>query len=177
MNKNVTFKNENNIMMEKNVIFNQSTMFNGEGEIFIGDNVVFGYHLAPHFQGFNCMIQARTINSVINIGDRTFFSNDVNIIAVREKNIGDNCLIGDRVTVIDCDFHEINPSTRNKSSGIIKPVNIGNNVWIGSGVTILKRVTIGDNAVIGVNSVVTKDVDMDSIVGGNPAEFISSVYK
>ncbi|RDY25647.1 hypothetical protein CHL78_017100 [Romboutsia weinsteinii] len=51
-------------------------------------------------------------------------------------------------------------------------VIIGNDVWIGYGATIMSGVTIGDGAVIGTNSLVTKDVEPYSIVGGNPARRI-----
>jgi len=51
-------------------------------------------------------------------------------------------------------------------------VIICNDVWIGSGVLILSGVTIGDGAIIGANSVITKDVEPYSIVGGNPAKLI-----
>jgi acetyltransferase-like isoleucine patch superfamily enzyme len=56
-----------------------------------------------------------------------------------------------------------------KSNG---SVIIGNDVWIGKSVTIMSGVKIGDGAVIGANSVVTKDVEPYSIVGGNPAKLI-----
>lgn len=56
-----------------------------------------------------------------------------------------------------------------------KPVHIGKNAWIGAGATILPGVTIGDNAVVGAASVVTKDVEPDTIVAGNPARFIKSI--
>ncbi|MBD5386313.1 galactoside O-acetyltransferase [bacterium] len=56
-----------------------------------------------------------------------------------------------------------------------KPVHIGKNVWVGAGATILPGVTIGDNAVVGAASVVTKDVEPNTIVAGNPARFIKSI--
>lgn len=56
-----------------------------------------------------------------------------------------------------------------------KPVHIGKNVWVGAGATLLPGVTIGDNAVVGAASVVTKDVEPDTIVAGNPARFIKSI--
>lgn len=55
-----------------------------------------------------------------------------------------------------------------------KPVVIGDDVWIGSRVTILPGVHIGEGAIIGASSVVTKDVPAYSIVGGNPAKVIKS---
>ena len=51
-------------------------------------------------------------------------------------------------------------------------VIIGNDVWLGYEVTIMSGVKIGDGAVVAANSVVTKDVEPYSIVGGNPAKFI-----
>jgi acetyltransferase-like isoleucine patch superfamily enzyme len=49
---------------------------------------------------------------------------------------------------------------------------VGNNVWIGYGACILRGVTVGDNAVIGANSVVTRDVPANAVVGGVPARLI-----
>ena len=49
---------------------------------------------------------------------------------------------------------------------------IGNDVWLGNSVTIMQGVKIGDGAIIGTNSLVTKDVEPYSIVGGNPARVI-----
>lgn len=49
---------------------------------------------------------------------------------------------------------------------------IGNDVWIGNGATIMQGVKVGDGAIIGTNSLVTKDVEPYTIVGGNPAKKI-----
>lgn len=53
-----------------------------------------------------------------------------------------------------------------------RPVEIGNDVWIGVRVIILPGVHVGDGAIIGAGSVVTRDVEPYSIVGGNPAKLI-----
>lgn len=56
-----------------------------------------------------------------------------------------------------------------------KPVRIGRNAWIGAGATVLPGVTVGDNAVVGAASVVTRDVEPDTIVAGNPARMIKRI--
>ena len=59
-----------------------------------------------------------------------------------------------------------------EQKAIIGETIIGNDVWIGVGVKILMGVTIGDGAVLGANSVITKDVPKNAIVGGVPAKII-----
>jgi acetyltransferase-like isoleucine patch superfamily enzyme len=56
-----------------------------------------------------------------------------------------------------------------------RPVRICRRAWIGAGATILPGVTVGENAVVGAGSVVTKDVDADTIVAGNPARVIRKI--
>ena len=56
-----------------------------------------------------------------------------------------------------------------------KPVHICRNAWIGAGATILPGVTVGENAVVAAGAIVTKDVEPNTIVGGNPAKFIKRI--
>ena len=86
--------------------------------------------------------------------------------------IGDNVLIGHSVTLATLN-HDFNPQTRHYIYP--KPINIGNNVWIGSDSTILSGITIGDGAIVGAGSVVTKNVEPNTIVAGNPAKMIRKV--
>lgn len=172
---NCTIKNESQVSIDISTVFNQRTVFNGEGKVLIGKDTIFGDDLDPHFVGFYIIIQARNEDAIIRIGDNTIFSNDITIIAMDSIDIGKDCIIGDRVTILDCDFHNINPINRRESNGKHEKVVIDNNVWIGTGVTILKGVTIGENTVVTANSVVTKDVPSDSIVGGNPAKVLGKI--
>ena len=56
----------------------------------------------------------------------------------------------------------------------VKPVTIGNDVWIGSRVTILPGVTIGDGCVIGASAVVSKDIPPYSVAVGNPIRIVKN---
>lgn len=57
------------------------------------------------------------------------------------------------------------------------PIHIGNNVMIGIYSIIMPGVTVGDNVIIAANSVVTKDIPSNAIVGGSPAKLISTIEK
>jgi maltose O-acetyltransferase len=76
------------------------------------------------------------------------------------------------VAIVDADFHEINPATRDNSAGEVRPVTIGNNVWIGSRVMVLKGASIGDNSVIAAMSVVTSAIPANCVAAGIPAKVI-----
>ena len=71
--------------------------------------------------------------------------------------IGDNVLLGPSVHIYTSD-HPQETEARKQGVCFTKPVNIGNNVWIGGGAKVLPGITIGDGAIIGANAVVTKDI-------------------
>jgi maltose O-acetyltransferase len=140
----------------------------GAGSVSVGDGVALGYLPAPRIGSGEILLQARSSGSRISIGSRTAISNNVTIIAMKSISIGEGCQIGDMVTVFDCDFHEIQPNTRGRSAGQIAPVPIGNNVWLGSRVMVLKGLTIGDNTVVAAGAVVTKSLPANVIAAGVP---------
>ena len=98
------------------------------------------------------------------------------VICVRERiTIGSNCLIAEHVTIRDQD-HIFGPDLMTSQAGFVTaPVEIGDNVWIGAKVTVLKGIKIGKNSVIGCNSVVTRDVAPNTIVAGIPASIIREI--
>lgn len=145
------------------------------GVLKIGSGNGFGYYPAPRVGDGSLLIQPRKREAEIIIGDRNWFSNNVTMIANERIVIGDRCRIGDDVSFFDCDFHEMDPAHRGRSHGPTAPVRIGDNVWIGSGVRVLKGVTIGENSVIGAMSLVCKSIPANCIAAGNPARVLSQL--
>tara|TARA_B110001469_G_scaffold122004_1_gene132084 strand:- start:341 stop:985 length:645 start_codon:yes stop_codon:yes gene_type:complete len=145
----------------------------GEGKVLLDEHVTLGYPKAPRAGKGEILLQARSSGSTITIAARTVINNNVSLIANNSITIGTDCLIGEFVSVYDCDFHEITPEKRSSdSAGNIAEVAIGNNVWLGSRAIILKGVTIGENSVIAAGSVVTKSIPPNVVAGGNPATVI-----
>lgn len=139
----------------------------------IFNNTKFGW--PPYFG--NSIIEARSADAVISIGN-TWINNNFYCIADHGKiTIGDNCLIGVNVQIINSDFHPISASKRHEDMAKSKDVVIGNNVFIGNNVSICKGVHIGDNAVIANSAVVFDDVKTNTIVRGNPATFYKEIYE
>ena len=105
--------------------------------------------------------------SEIIIGDNTSIGDRTEIHAGKKVEIGSGCNIAWDVCIMDRDYHKFNNTTEE-----IRPVKIGDNVWIGCNSLILKGVTIGNGSVVAAGSVVTKDVPPGVLVGGNPAKIL-----
>ena len=108
----------------------------------------------------------------ITIGDNTSIGDRTEIHSGNSVEIGAGCNIAWDVCIMDRDYHKFNSETE-----ILKPVKIGDNVWIGCGCILLKGVSIGDGAVVAAGSVVTRDVPPACLAAGNPAKVIKeNVY-
>jgi acetyltransferase-like isoleucine patch superfamily enzyme len=115
----------------------------------------------------------RCHEGVVEIGAKTVMGQECTISAYQRVRIGDECVIADRAMFIDFDHGMVEVERPIRLQGIYKrDVEVGNNVWIGYGACILRGVHVGDNSVIGTNSVVTKDVPANAVVGGIPARII-----
>lgn len=100
-------------------------------------------------------------STVINVADRL--------------DIGERCLISWNCDIMDTSFHKIRVLEGEAEQPVNKPVEIGNDVWIGAHCLILPGATIGDNCVIGAGSVVTGVIPPNSLAAGNPARVIRQI--
>lgn len=122
-------------------------------------------------------------NGYIEIGDYSYLSGAA-LIATDRIIIGKYVYIAGGVTIVDSDFHPLDPAARLRDTVIISPagrkinrpafesapVIIEDDVWIGYNATILKGVTIGSGSIIQPGAVVLRDVPPESEVYGNPAQ-------
>ena len=115
----------------------------------------------------------RCHEGLVSIGVKTVLGQECTISAYQHVSIGRECVIADRVMLIDFDHGAAEVERPIRLQGIYKrDVRIGNNVWIGYGVCILRGVTVGDNAILGANAVVTRNVPANAVVAGVPARII-----
>ena len=164
-------------LLQGKPVFQQKCLLLGKGKVCFGQNVMIGYFPSPFFYNHYGHIEARNSTSEIIIGDGTIINNNCAIISNGKTiKIGDNCRIGCNFQCFDSDFHGIKVEDRDDSAAIKNAdVTIGNNVFIGNNVIVLKGVTIGDGAIIAAGAVVSKNIDANTIVGGNPAVFLKRI--
>lgn len=112
--------------------------------------------------------------SNITVGENFFANFNLTILDEAKVTMGDNVFIGPNVGIYTA-CHPIDPVERNKGTEWSEPVTIGDNCWIGGGVTILPGVTIGKNVTIGAGSVVSRDIPDDCVAVGNPCRVIRNI--
>lgn len=108
---------------------------------------------------------------MLSIGCHCFFNINTSITSMKSIKIGNNCKFGNNVVIVDHDH--------NFKSGIEEfvssPIVIGNNVWVGANVTILRGSNIGDNCVIGAGSVVRGYIESNSLYVSNKSVDIKPI--
>jgi acetyltransferase-like isoleucine patch superfamily enzyme len=121
--------------------------------------------------GHGCKI--RVHEGEVDIGAKTVIGQECTISAFQHVSIGRECIIADRVMMIDFDHGVTEVERPIRLQGIYKrDVRIGHNVWIGYGACILRGVTIGDNSIVGTSTVVTKHFPANAVLAGTPAAVI-----
>jgi acetyltransferase-like isoleucine patch superfamily enzyme len=138
--------------------------------IFLGRNVFIGH--SARIETFT-QHGGEVYSPTITIGDGTTIEPYSHIGAAAAVTIGCSVVMASRIYITDHDHTYDDPD---RSVGLqplrIAPVEIGDFVWLGENVMVLKGVTIGHHAIIGAGSVVTRDIPPYAIAAGSPARVI-----
>jgi acetyltransferase-like isoleucine patch superfamily enzyme len=121
--------------------------------------------------GHGCKI--RVHEGEVEIGAKTVIGQECTISAFQHVSVGRECIVADRVMLIDFDHGVVETDRPIREQGIYKrDVRVGHNVWVGYGACFLRGVTVGDNCVIGTSTVVTKDLPDNAVAAGVPARVL-----
>ena len=121
--------------------------------------------------GHGCKL--RVHEGEVEIGAKTVLGQECTISAFQHVSIGRECILADRVMLIDFDHGVVEVDRPIREQGIYKrDVRVGHNCWLGYGACILRGVTVGDNAIVGTSAVVTRDVPANAVVAGIPARVL-----
>jgi len=142
----------------------------GDGDIIVGDRVVLDGMAVIAFG-------ARFSDTpTLRIGDDTGIGHGCQLTIGKAITIGRSCRIGRGVWMFDSSGHPSDPDARLRgappAADQVRPITIGDNVWIGGGAIISPGVVIGDGAVVSAGAIVLSDVPARTIVAGNPARMI-----
>jgi len=104
-------------------------------------------------------------NGLIEIGDYVSFNNYCSLNSLEKITIGERCIFGENVRIYDHNhkFRDLRKTIMEQGYATA-PVTIGNDCWIGSNVTILKGVNIGNNVIVGTGCVINQNIQSRTIV-------------
>jgi acetyltransferase-like isoleucine patch superfamily enzyme len=157
-------------------IVRQPVLLIGRGTIVVGRDVEFGWPTSPSFYCGYGHVEASHPAAIVELGDGAQINNNAFIKSEGPGiRIGRDALLGSFVEIFDSDFHELHPARRRGGRPTMAAVELGDNVFVGNGVRILKGVTVGAESVIGAGSVVTRSIPAGVIAAGNPARVIGEL--
>jgi acetyltransferase-like isoleucine patch superfamily enzyme len=108
----------------------------------------------------------------LRIGDHVFVGRGVEFDVLGHIEVGAHAVIAPHCFITDHNHGTRAGARIDEQACAAKPVAIGADVWLGTGVVVLPGVTIGDGAVIGAHSVVTRDIEPMTVCAGTPARFL-----
>lgn len=171
--RKVKLFNKRNIYFGNNVVIGDFVKLSGfgEGKLQLGNNVNIG--------SFSQLIISTSFNNIgkyIEIGDNVGIGEYAYIGGGGGTKIRSNTIVGQYLSIHPENHNYSNSEILIREQGVSrKGIDIGENCWIGSKVTILDGVKIGDNSVIAAGSVITKSFPSNSMIGGVPAKLIKSI--
>jgi acetyltransferase-like isoleucine patch superfamily enzyme len=116
------------------------------------------------------------VDGLLEIGPRTLIG-AWNVLSVLERlSIGADCLLAERVSIRDHDhrFEDLGQPIARQGYRV-EAVSLGNNVWIGANVVLMKGVSLGDGCVVGANAVVTRSFGPGTVLVGAPARALRTL--
>jgi acetyltransferase-like isoleucine patch superfamily enzyme len=142
----------------------------GKGDLVVGDDVTVDGKCSITFAA------RYSDRPTLVLGERTLVSHNCTFTVAERIEIGSDCMLASDVFVFDCSGHPVDPAARLRGEPApaesVRPVRIGDNVWVGRRATICSGVTIGSGSVVAADAVVTKDVPSNTVVAGNPARIV-----
>ena len=145
----------------------------GGGELVVGDDVLLDGKCSITFAArFADLPQ-------LLIGDRTGIGHNCSFGVGKRVAIGNDCRIASDVMITDSSGHPSDPARRRAGEppdeAEVKPVTIGDNVWIGRRAIVFPGITIGAGSIVAAGAVVTSDVPPNTVVAGNPARRVAAL--
>ena len=110
----------------------------------------------------------------IKLGKNFYANHNFVVLDGAKVIIGDDVFIGPNC-IFTTAGHPIDHKRRNEGLEYAHPITIGNNVWFGANVLVMPGITIGSNVVIGAGSVVTKNIEDNTVAVGNPCKPIRKI--
>ena len=161
---NVRFRgNPSNILIEDNVTLGRNVEIwnRGDAKITLRSGV--------YIEGAR-LVTAR--NGILDIGSGTRLSRGVIINATEKVNMGKFCIIGANVTINSGKYRTNRGAFICDQMPQLGPIEIGDDVFIGAGTTVMMNSRIGEGAIIGSNSLVSGEIDPFTVCYGTPAAFV-----
>lgn len=154
----------------------QPLLIRGQGRVIFDKDVCVGSKAYQGYLNTYANFTLRGEASLIRIGEQVTLNNNVSLTADRASiYIGKGTVTGVNLSIHTSDRYNTDPALRHMDQRPSHTVIVGENVFFGDNVIVLKGVKIGNNAVIGAGSVVTHNVPENVLAAGNPCRVIRTL--